>query len=399
MSESTPLTPPGASLVLQPPAPVAAVQPEQVGGMVPVPDAKKAELAATADAYAAELATLAPNSPELQAKITEITTLGRDEIQGAANASNRMLERPASALAAAKGSGDAGDAQARVAKTLTDLRFQVEDLTPNRADLTGARKILGFIPGGSKIARYFDRYKSAQVQLDSITRALESGQDELRKDNASIEQEKVNLWTTMGTLSEYAVLLGGLDAAVEKKIAEVEVSAPDTAKAMRSDVLFAVRQRREDILTQLAVSAQGYLAMDMVRANNVELIKGVDRARTTTLSALRTAVIVAQALTNQRLVLDQITALNRTTSDLIASNAEMLKTTSADIHRQAAASTIEIDKLEKAFQDVFATMDAIDTFRAEAASSMAVTITSLEGQIERAQPYLERAQSRPEITS
>ena len=51
--------------------------------------------------------------------------------------------------------------------------------------------ILGFIPGGSKIARYFDRYKSAQVQLDSITRALESGQDELRKDNASIEQEKV----------------------------------------------------------------------------------------------------------------------------------------------------------------------------------------------------------------
>ncbi|ACZ23636.1 uncharacterized protein involved in tellurite resistance [Sanguibacter keddieii DSM 10542] len=399
MSESTPLTPPGASLVLQPPAPVAAVEPEQVGGMVPVPDAKKQELAATAEAYAAELATLTPNSPELQAKITEITTLGRDEIQGAANASNRMLERPASALAAAKGSGDAGDAQARVAKTLTDLRFQVEDLTPNRADLTGARKILGFIPGGSKIARYFDRYKSAQVQLDSITRALESGQDELRKDNASIEQEKVNLWNTMGTLSEYAVLLGGLDAAVEKKITEVEVSSPDTAKAMRSDVLFAVRQRREDILTQLAVSAQGYLAMDMVRANNVELIKGVDRARTTTLSALRTAVIVAQALTNQRLVLDQITALNKTTSDLIASNAEMLKTTSADIHRQAAASTIEIDKLEKAFQDVFETMDAIDTFRAEAASSMAVTITSLEGQIERAQPYLERAKSRPEITS
>jgi len=399
MSESTPLTPPGASLVLQPPAPVAAVEPEQVGGMVPVPDAKKQELAATAEAYAAELATLTPNSPELQAKITEITTLGRDEIQGAANASNRMLERPASALAAAKGSGDAGDAQARVAKTLTDLRFQVEDLTPNRADLTGARKILGFIPGGSKIARYFDRYKSAQVQLDSITRALESGQDELRKDNASIEQEKVNLWNTMGTLSEYAVLLGGLDAAVEKKITEVEVSSPDTAKAMRSDVLFAVRQRREDILTQLAVSAQGYLAMDMVRANNVELIKGVDRARTTTLSALRTAVIVAQALTNQRLVLDQITALNKTTSDLIASNAEMLKTTSADIHRQAAASTIEIDKLEKAFQDVFETMDAIDTFRAEAASSMAVTITSLEGQIERAQPYLERAKSRPEIAS
>lgn len=397
MSEGLSLTPPSTSLVLQPPAPVAAVEPEQVGGMVPVPDARQQELAATAKAYAAELAAFTPNSPEMQAKIAEITNLGRAEIAGAANAANRMLERPASALAAAKGNGSGGDAQARVAKTLTDLRFQVEDLTPNRADLTGARKILGFIPGGSKMARYFDKYKSAQVQLDSITRALESGQDELRKDNASIEQEKVNLWTTMGQLSEYAVLLGGLDAAVVDKIAEVELAAPDKATAMRSDVLFAVRQRREDILTQMAVSAQGYLAMDMVRANNVELIKGVDRARTTTLSALRTAVIVAQALTNQRLVLDQITALNRTTSDLIASNAEMLKTQSADIHRQAAEATIDVAKLEKAFQDVFQTMDAIDTFRAEAAQSMSLTITSLEGQIERAQPYLERANTRPQI--
>lgn len=397
MSENVSLTPPGTSLVLKAPEPVAVVEPEQAGGMVPVDPARKQELSATAQAYAVELSSLTPNSPELQAKITEITNLGRDEIAVAANSSNRMLERPASALAAAKGSGDGGDAQARVAKTLTELRGQVEDLTPNRADLTGVRKILGFIPGGNKIARYFDKYKSAQVQLDAITRSLAAGQDELRKDNASIEQEKVNLWTTMGTLSEYTILLDGLDRAVEAKISELDVTNPAQASAMRSDVLFAVRQRREDILTQLAVSAQGYLAMDMVRANNVELIKGVDRARTTTLSALRTAVIVAQALTNQRLVLDQITALNRTTSDLIASNAEMLRTQSSEIHRQAASSTIEIEKLEKAFADVFATMDAIDTFRAEAASSMSVTIGALEGQIERAQPYLARAQSRNEI--
>jgi uncharacterized protein YaaN involved in tellurite resistance len=399
MSENVSLTPPSASLVLKAPEPVAVVEPQQAGGMVPVDAARTTELSATADAYAAELATLVPNSPQMQAKITEITNLGRDEISVAAGSSNRMLERPASALAAAKGDGAEGDAQAKVAKTLTELRFQVEELTPNRADLTGVRKILGIIPGGSKLARYFDKYKSAQVQLDAITRSLQAGQDELRKDNASIEQEKINLWNTMGTLSEYALLLGKLDTSVESKITELQTTAPDKAAAMRSDVLFAVRQRREDILTQLAVSAQGYLAMDMVRANNVELIKGVDRARTTTLSALRTAVIVAQALTNQRLVLDQITALNKTTSDLIASNAELLRTQSADIHKQAASSTIEIEKLEKAFADVFATMDAIDTFRAEAATSMGVTINALEGQIERAKPYLERAQSRNEITA
>ena len=39
---------------------------------------------------------------------------------------------------------------------------------------------------------------------------------------------------------------------------------------------------------------------------------------------------------------------------------------------------------------MFQTMDAIDTFRAQAVDSMAQTVTALEGQIERAKPYLER---------
>ena len=86
------------------------------------------------------------------------------------------------------------------------------------------------------------------------------------------------------------------------------------AKALSQDVLFYVRQKHQDLLTQLAVSIQSYLAIDIIIKNNIELIKGVDRASTTTVSALRTAVIVAQALGNQKLVLDQITALNTTTS-------------------------------------------------------------------------------------
>ena len=48
------------------------------------------------------------------------------------------------------------------------------------------------------------------------------------------------------------------------------------------------------------------------------------------------------------------------------------------------------DKLQAAFDNVFATMDAVDTFRAQAVDSMAQTVHALEGQIERAKPYLER---------
>jgi len=298
-----------------------------------------------------------------------------------------LLDRPAAAMG--KGTGDA---QTRVANTLTDLRTTVTDLDPKRADLTGVKRVLKFLPGGDKIDRYFARYQSAQSHLNAIIKALDSGQDDLRKDNASIDTEKQNMWTAMGKLSEYNALATALDGALEQKVAELEAAGRTSdAGALRSDALFPVRQRRQDIMTQMAVNVQGYLALDLVRRNNIELIKGVDRAQTTTIAALRTAVIVSQALSRQKLVLDQISALNTVTSNLIESTSEQLRLQGAQINEQAAASTVDVAKLQAAFDNVFATMDALDTFRGQAVGSMAATVAALEGQLERAKPYLERS--------
>ncbi len=385
---------PGA-LVLTPPAPVAVVPDEQAVAAVPLEDAKQVELRQKATAFVAELTALDTRSPAFSQKVASITTMGDQDIRSAAAVSSRMLDRPA---AMAKGRGS-GDAQSRVATTLADLRTTVTDLDPGRADLTGVKKVLKWLPGGSRIDGYFARYQSAQSHLDAIIKALASGQDELRKDNAAIETEKANLWATMGRLAEYNTLASALDAALEDKIAELEAAGrQDDADAVRADALFPVRQRRQDFMTQMAVSVQGYMALDLVRRNNLELIKGVDRAQTTTVAALRTAVMVSQALSRQKLVLDQITALNTVTSNLIESTSEQLRMQGAQINQQAAQSTIDVEKLQAAFDNVFQTMDALDTFRAQAVDSMAQTVTALEGQIQRAQPYLARTR-QGEITS
>ena len=111
-----------------------------------------------------------------------------------------------------------------------------------------------------------------------------------------------------------------------------------------------MRQKRQDLLTQLSVTVQGYLALDLIRKNNLELVKGVERATTTTVSALRTAVIAALALGNQRLVLDQISALNTTTGNVIESTSQMLRQQTAEIQNQAASATVSIEKLQAVVQ-------------------------------------------------
>ena len=383
-----------ASLVLAPPEPVPVVAEETAVGMITLDPAKQAELSTKAQAFATDLAAQDPRSPGFTQKVDDITRMGEREIRASAQVSNRMLERPSTSLAAAKGKGAAGDAQAKVASTLAELRATVTELDPGRADLSGPRKILGFIPGGKKLGRYFERYDSAQSQLDAIIASLGSGQDELRRDNASIEQEKANLWATMGRLAEYATLASALDTATVAKVDQLRAGGDEArADALTSDALFPIRQRRMDLTTQIAVSVQGYLALDMVRKNNVELIKGVERAQTTTVSALRTAVIVAQALANQRLVLDQITALNETTNTMIGRTGELLKQQTGVIHEQASSSGVSVETLQKAFDDVFSTMDAIDGYRAQAVTSMETTVSALEGQVVRSRSYLDRVRA------
>src|SRR5699024_2867917 len=149
----------------------------------------------------------------------------------------------------------------------------------------------------------------------------------------------------------------------------------------------AVVTNDADFLAQLSVDVQGYLALDTIRKNNLELIKGVDRATTTTISALRTAVVVAQAMTNQKLVLDQITALNKTTSSLIESTSAMLKRQSLEIHEQATSSTIELDKLQNTFNNVYETMDMISNYQIEALEIMKQTVNTLTAEVDKAQKY------------
>lgn len=386
-----------SDLVLVPPAVVPNVGTAQASSMMPIDEARGRELADRAKAFVADLIGQDPHAPEFTKKINDVSAMGRDEIRGAAAVTNRMLERPVAALAAARGTGDDADAQRKVANTLIELRMTIEDLDPTKAEGGIGQMLLNLIPFRDKLRSYFARYASAQTQLDKILRSLQNGQDSLMKDNAAVEGEKVRLWDTMNKLQEYAVLTSALDAQLVEQIERVRATDAAKADTLTADVLFAVRQKHQDLLTQLAVSAQGYLALDVVRKNNVELIKGVERATTTTISALRTAVIVAQALANQKLVLDQITALNTTTSNLIVATSQMLKTQSTAIAEQSTSATISLESLQTAFQNIYETIDALDGYKVKAVETMAQTVTALQGRLAEATEYLERA--KPETAS
>src|SRR5690625_6409304 len=347
-------------LHLEPPAPAEESEvhePERISVWILVDAYAKRKHGETAKAFLDDLLAAPLHSPEFQTKLAQLTRLAADTMNQAADSSNRMLQRPAAALAA---TGE--DAASRTGKSLAELREIVTELDRNRHDLTGGKRLLKFLPGGNAIERYFRKYESAQDQLDAITKALKGGQDELRMDNAAIQTERDHLWAALGQLANYAVLARHLGDGLEQRIAHLRTEGKaDEATTLEKDALFYVRQRHQDLMTQMAVAAQGYLALDVVKKNNTELIKGVDRALDTTLAALRVAVIVSQALAQQKIVLAQIDALNSTTSDMIVSTSELLRSQGADIQQQASQATIDPAKLQQAFANALQALEAIDT--------------------------------------
>ncbi|MEV5907746.1 toxic anion resistance protein [Streptomyces chartreusis] len=375
------------TFVLTPPEPVAAVPREKAGGLVPVDDGVRSDMAGKATAYVEGLAGLDARSPEFAGKVGEITALGAGEMRTASAQSNRMLERTIRSLP-----DKSGDAQSQVAGSLVELRRVVEDLDPRDLPASRGRKFLSRLPGGNKLRDHVAKYASAQGTLNRIVGSLRGGQDELRRDNAALQTERVRLWETMGKLQEYVVLTEALDTAVEQHIGRV--ADPQQADGLRADILFPVRQKHQDLLTQLAVCAQGYLAMDVVRRNNEELIKGVDRAATTTVSALRISVMLASALDNQKKVIEQVNALRGTTEDLIRGNAEMLATQSGEIQRIAADPAVGAETLRNAFQQIYRTLDTIDSYKARATEAMAATVENLTAELQQASGYLERSRSQ-----
>ncbi|MGR4891568.1 toxic anion resistance protein [Sphingopyxis sp. LARHCG72] len=389
MSELTATATATDELKLTPPEPLPPITPEKAAGLVPLSTDQKSKLEERVDGFIDDLIAQDENSPEFGKRIDQITNMGRKEMLDAANQSNRFLDRPIKAM----------DRDTNIGQSLIELRTTVEKLDPSANGKLLSKR--GFFDKifGSKINNYFAQYRSAQTHIGGILTALSNGKDELLMDNAAIDVERRKLWEAMGKLEQMIHVAGTLDRRLEEKAAELDSSNPAKAKVIRENALFYARQRTQDLLTQMAVTVQGYLALDLVKKNNVELVKGVERASTTTVGALKTAITVAQAMTNQKLVLEQITALNTTTANIIDGTSQMLKDNTARIHEQAASSTIPVETLQRAFQNIYDTMDAIDTFKLKALDTMKATVTTLEGEVVKSKGYIARAEGATQAQS
>jgi uncharacterized protein YaaN involved in tellurite resistance len=326
---------------------------------------------------------------EREAGRAAVELMGR-ELQTRSAERSQMLQGPLKELS--RGTEDGGP----VAKSLADLRIQVEALDPNRIDFSPGwfTRAIGTIPGvGTPLKRYFMRYESTQTVIDSIIGSLEKGRDQLKRDNITLAEDQRMMREVTRQLADTIALGQALDEMIVYKLDREIGPDEDRRKWVEEDLLFAVRQRVIDLQQQLAVNQQGVLATELLMRNNLELVRGVNRALDVTVSALQVAVTVAMALAHQKIVLDKIEALNTTTSELIRGTAERLKTQGRQIQEQASSASLDMDALRAAFADITTAMDEISRFRRDALPQMASTIVEFDQLTREGEEAVERMEA------
>jgi len=368
----------------------AAIKREVLQQVKPLPE-EVDQLQAVAEGNVAEILTL--DIGEIAQKkfiLQSIESFGADSMKSSA-AKNSMLQMTVGSLSR---DGDEGGV---VSKGLIKLHRELEDLDPSLIDFTKTG-ILGLV--FNPVRAYFARYQKAESAIVEIIASLDKGKKSLKNDNTTLEIEQQALRDLTRKLMKEVQLGVLMNESIEKQIdaARSRNEEPEKIKFVAEEILFPLRQRIMDMQQMIVVNQQGVMATEVVIRNNKELIRGVDRAKTVTISALRIGVMVAGALYNQKIVLKKIQMLNETTNSIISGTSHMLKVQGAEIQRQSMEATVSVETLKNAFADVMEALDSISSYKQEALPRMRDTVNQFRELAAKGEEQIQQLESGHKMT-
>ncbi|MDB4330137.1 toxic anion resistance protein [bacterium] len=317
-----------------------------------------------------------------------VESLGIDLQRDVANKS-ALLSTTVGDLSEETESGD-------LATALIGLRDQVEIVNPNKHSFEPGflTSFVGkFFPSflSKPLKNYMTKFRTAESVINEIVNGIAEGQKMLERDNITLQDRVVELRKLDQKLNQ-AIQVGQVMDDDLLKVIETETDA-DKKKFFKQKVLIKLRTRIVDLQTVRAVAQQGIMSMDLTVDTNKLLVQNAERTRTVTVAALKIAVELRKALSNQKKMLEVINAVNSTTNDLIVGNSELLKDNVVAVNKGAMEATLNIDSLKTAFSNIYQAFDEVEKFKEEALPRLKETIgefNNMSGEAEKKINSMER---------
>jgi uncharacterized protein YaaN involved in tellurite resistance len=257
---------------------------------------------------------------------------------------------------------DTGDA----GRALTALLGKVRELNVN-ALAKGASGSRIPLVGKFKDAfrRFETRYEKLSSSLEKLITGLERTRMGLLKDLTVLDKmyelnleylRQLDLYIAAGdeTLSELnSKRLPALEAGAK--------ASPDPIVAQQlADFRQAVlrfERRLYDLKLTRTIAIQTAPQIRLIQANDQGLVERIQTSVTNTIPLWKNQIIIALSLYRQQQALALQKEVSDTTNELLAKNAEMLRTGSAEVARETERGIVDIETLRKVNEDLIATLE------------------------------------------
>ena len=292
--------------------------------------------------------------------------------------------------------GKGGKDADNIGDKLAQLNREMKDLDPSKVNFA-KKGVLGSLV--NPVRKYFEKYEKAEVAISNIIQSLDNSSKVLQNDNITLLSEENYLREMTNKLLADIELGKKMDESIEAQIAQAEIDGVDADKIafVKEEVLFPLRQRVMDMQQMIVVNQQGIVSLNVIRRNNKELIRGVNRAKNVTVSALRTGVMVASALYDQKIVMDKINILNQTTEDFIESTSHMLKEQGSEIQKHSAETMISPEVLKASFSEALQAIEDVNNYKEEALPKMKETIEMFSDMADEGQKVVDKIETKNDL--
>lgn len=264
-----------------------------------------------------------------------------------------------SALASVR-SKDMGEVGEMVANLVTELKgFNADE---------DEKGIFGwFKRGRNKIEALKTRYNEVEVNVNSITSALETHQVTLLKDIALLEQlyeqnlhyfKELSMYIEAGKRRLEQVRATDLAAAREKASAS---GLPEDAQAAKdlSDKCERFEKKLYDLELTRNISIQMAPQIRLIQGNDTLMTEKIQTTLVNTIPLWKSQMVLALGLAHSQQAMEAQREVTDMTNALLKKNADMLKTGTIETAKEAERGIVDIETLKHTNESLISTLDEV----------------------------------------
>lgn len=260
---------------------------------------------------------------------------------------------------------DNNDVQ-EIGAILKDLMKRLESVNPDELKME-KRGFLSRMFGkiSSTVNEVLSKYQKTGAQIDRISVKLDRSKNALMKDNKLLQQlfdknrdfyDALNIYIAAGEVKVQELetkVIPELKRSAERSHNQMDV------QEVNDTIQFAERldKRIHDLKLSRQITMQSAPQIRLIQNTNQALIEKIQSSVLTAIPLWKNQIAIALTLLRQRNAVEAQKQVAQTTNDLLAKNAEMLKTNTIESARENERGFVDIETLKKTQEDLVSTIE------------------------------------------